>query len=162
MHQSAPWAHHAVMNRDVSWQRIIIAVLMGCAVFAGGKLAYGFQISKYDVIGIAISLAVVLGLAALILVFRDKVTLEPNMSTEERDAAIAKRSSRLHRGWAIALFIMALVALSLHAFGLTDEPFWQRLLFFGLAALIVISFLLNWRDSHRGGLQGEESTDDEE
>jgi len=74
------------MNRDVSWQRVTIAVLIGCAVFAGGKFAYGFQIFKYDVIGIAISLAVVFGLAALILVFRDKVTLKPNMSPEERDA----------------------------------------------------------------------------
>jgi|HubBroStandDraft_6_1064221.scaffolds.fasta_scaffold54237_2 hypothetical protein len=81
------------MNRDVSWQRIIIAVFIGCAVFAGGKLAYGFQISEYDVIGTAISLAVVVGLAALILVFRDKVTLKPNMSAEEREAAIAKALS---------------------------------------------------------------------
>lgn len=143
------------MNRDVSWQRIIIAAFIGSAVFAGGKLAYGFQISEYDIIGIAISLAVVIGLAALILVFRDKVTLRPNMSAEERDAAIAKRSKRLHRGWVTALFIMALVALPVHAFGLIDEPLWQRLAFFGLAALIVISFLLGRRDSDQGGLGDE-------
>jgi hypothetical protein len=161
-----PLAHNAGMNRDVSWQRIMIAVLVGFAVFAGGKFAYGFQISKYDTIGIAISLAVVFGLAALILVFRDKATLKPNMSAEERDAAITKRSNRLHRGWATALFIMALIALPLHAFGLIDEPLWERLLFFGLAALIVINFLFSWRDSNHGGLRDEESTseatDDEE
>ena len=141
------------MNRDVSWQRIIIAVFIGCAVFAGGKLAYGFQISEYDVIGTAISLAVVVGLAALILVFRDKVTLKPNMSAEEREAAIAKRSKRLHRGWVTALFIMALVVLPVHAFGLIDELLWQRLVFFGLAALIVISFLSGRHDSDQGGLE---------
>ncbi len=148
------------MNRDVSWQRFMVAVLIGCAVFAGGKLAYGFQISKDDIddiIGIAIFLAVVFGLAALILVFRDKVTLKPNISAEERDAAITKSSKRLQRGWATALFIMALVALPLHAFGLIDEPFWQRLLFFGLAALIVINFLLSWPDSNHEGLGDEES-----
>jgi hypothetical protein len=145
------------MNRDVSWQRIGVGVLLGCAVFAGGRFAYGFQVSTYDVIGTAVSLAVVFGLAALILVFRDKATLKPNMSTQERDAAITKRSKRLHRGWATALFIMALVALPLHAFGLGDEPLWQRLLFFGLAALVVINFLRGWRDSNRGGLGDEGS-----
>jgi hypothetical protein len=149
------------MNRDASWQRIIIAVFIGSAIFAGGKLAYGFQISEYDIIGIAISLAVVVGLAALILVFRDKVTLKPNMSAEERDAAIVKRSKRLHRGWLTALFIMALVALPVHAFGLIDEPLWQRLAFFGLAALIVISFLLGRRDPDQGRLGDEESTNEE-
>jgi hypothetical protein len=146
------------MKRDVSWQRIMVAVLIGCAVFAGGKFAYGFEISKYDIIGFAIALVAIFGLAALILVFRDKVTLKPNMSAEERDAAITKSSNRLHRGWAIALFIMALIALPVHAFGLIGEPLWQRLVFFGLAALIVISFLLSWRDSRHGGLGDEEST----
>ena len=135
----------------------MLAVLIGCAVFAAGKFAFGFQISKYDIIGIAVSLAVVFGLAALILVFRDKVTLKPNMSPEERDAAITESSQRLHRGWATALFIMALVALPLHAFGLKDEPFWQRVLFFGVAALIIINFLLRWRDSNHGGSGDEES-----
>ena len=51
-------------------------------------------------------------------------------------------------------------------FGLIDEPLSRRLLFFRLAALIVISFLLSWRDSDQGGLGDEESTseatDDEE
>jgi hypothetical protein len=145
------------MKRDISWQRIIVAVLMGCAVFAGGKFAYGFHISKYDIIGFALSVVAIFGLAALILVFRDKVTLKPNMSAEERDAAITKSSNRLHRRWATALFIMALIALPVHAFGLIGEPLWQRLVFLGLAAFIVISFLLSLRDSKHGGLEDEES-----
>jgi hypothetical protein len=78
------------MNRDFSLRQIMIAVLIGCAVFAGGKFEYGFQISKYDIIGIAISLAEAFGLAVLILVFRDKVTLKPNLSAEERDAELTK------------------------------------------------------------------------
>jgi len=56
--------------------------------------------------------------------------------------------------------------LPVHAFGLKNEPLWQRLLFFGVAALIVINFLLSWRDSSHRGLGDEESTsestDDEE
>jgi hypothetical protein len=153
----SPWAHNAGMKRDVSWQRIMIAVLIGCALFAGGRFAYGVQISKYDIIAIVICLVVVFGLAALILGIRDKMTLKPNMSAEEREAAITKSSNRLHQGWGIAFLIMALVALPLHAFGLIDETLWQRLLFFGLAALIVINFLLGWRNSNHGGLGDEES-----
>jgi drug/metabolite transporter (DMT)-like permease len=137
------------MNRQVGWRRIMVAVLIGCAVFAGAKFAYGFQISIPDIIGIVISLAVVFGLASVILVFRDRVMLKPNMSADEREAVITRRSNRLHRGWAIAIFVMALVALPVHAFGLEDEPLWQRLLYSGLAALIVINVLLIWHDSHR-------------
>ena len=37
---------------------------------------------------------------------------------------------------------MALVALPLDAFGLQQEPLWQRLLYLWLAALVVINFYL--------------------
>jgi len=131
------------VNRDVSWRRIVVALLVGCAVFAAGKFEYGFQISFPEIIPIVIFMAVVFGLAAVILVFRDKVTLKPNMSAEERELAITKRSNRLKRGWGIAIFIIALIALPVNLFGLEDEPLWQRILYLGLAALIVISFLLN-------------------
>ena len=142
-------AHNACMDRDISWQRIAIAVLVGCAVFASAKFAYGFQVSIKDIIGIVICLAVVFGLAGLVLVFSDNVTLKPNMSAEEREAATAKRSNRLRRGWAVALFIMALIALPLHAFGVEHEPLWQRLLYLGLAAFIVVNFLLSWHRSRK-------------
>src|SRR5271166_3773128 len=140
------------MERDVSWQRIVIALLVGCAVFAAGKFAYGFEMSLTGTIPIVIFMAGVFGLAALILVFRDKVTLKSNISPEEHQVVKAKRSDRLQRGWAIAIFIMALIALPVHAFGLIEEPLWQRLLFLGLAAVIVTAFLLNWRNSSDGGL----------
>jgi len=48
-----------------------------------------------------------------------------------------------------------------HAFGLIDEPLWQRPAFFGLAALIVISFLLGRRDPDQGRLGDEESISEE-
>lgn len=132
------------MYRDVSWQRIAVAVAVSSVVFAGAKLAYGFEISFQDTIGMLIVLAFVFGLAALILVVRDKMTLRSSISAEEREALIAKRSKRLQRRWVIALFIMALAALPLHAFGLIDELLWQRPLLFAIAALIVISFWLGW------------------
>jgi hypothetical protein len=135
------------MDRDVGWSRIVIAVLIGCAVFATAKFAVGFAISIQDVIGIVISLAVVFGMAALILVLRDKVTLKPNMPTRRARRDNQKSSNRFNRGWAIALFIMAIIALPLHAFRLIDEPLWQRLLFLAMAALIIISFFLSWQAS---------------
>ena len=153
-------AHNACMDRDVSWHRIVIAVLIGCAVFATAKFAVGFQISIQDIIRIVISLAVVFGMAVLILVFRDKVSLKPNMSAEEREGVIQKSSNRFKRGWAIALFIMAVVALPVHAFRLIDEPIWQRLVFLAMAALIVISFLLSWNASRNqeGSANGQSAS----
>jgi hypothetical protein len=76
-----PPVHNAGMDRDVSRQRIVIAVLIGCAVFATLKVAVGFQISIRDIIETVISVAVVFGLA-LVLLFRDKVTLRPNKASD--------------------------------------------------------------------------------
>jgi uncharacterized membrane protein YgcG len=155
------------MDRDVSWQRIAFAVLIGGTVFACAKFAYGFQISIQDIIGFVVTLTVLFGLAALILIFRDKLTLKPNMSAEEREAAISKRSNRLQRGWAIAFVIMASVALPLHVFGVEHEPLWQRLLYLGLAAFIIINLLLSWhrsrnREGSGKGQSGRKASDDGE
>jgi membrane associated rhomboid family serine protease len=76
-----PPVHNAGMARDVSRQRIVIAVLIGCAVFAISMVAVGFQISIRDIIGTVISVAVVFGMA-LVLLFRDKVTLRPNKASD--------------------------------------------------------------------------------
>ncbi len=149
-------AHNAGMDRDLSWQRIVFAVLIGGAVLACAKFAYGFQISLQDTIGFVVGLTLLFGLAALILIFRDKLTLKPNMSEERREAAISKRSNRLQRGWAIAFVIMASLALLLHVFGVEHEPLWPRLLYSGLAAFIVVNFLLSWHRSRNreGSEQG--------
>ena len=76
-----PPVHNAGMGRDASRQRIVIAVLIGCAVFAISMVAVGFQISIRDIIGTVISVAVVFGFA-LVLLFRDKVTLRPNKASD--------------------------------------------------------------------------------
>lgn len=52
---------------------------------------------------------------------------------------------------------MALVALPVHVFGIEDEPLWQRLLYSGLGALIVTSFLLS-----RHGSRNQEDPNQEE
>jgi hypothetical protein len=77
------------------------------------------------------------------------------MSAEERRAALNKKGARLQRRWAIALFVMALLALPVHAFGLIEEPLWQRLLYFALAAFIVLSVL-----SDRRVFSGDQSEDE--
>jgi rhomboid protease GluP len=76
-----PPVHNPGIDRAVSRQRIVIAVLIGCAVFATLKVVVGFQISIRDIMEIVISVAVVFGLA-LVLLFRDKVTLRPNKATD--------------------------------------------------------------------------------
>jgi rhomboid protease GluP len=76
-----PPVHNAGMSRDVSRQRTVIAVLIGWAVFATLKVVGGFQISIRDIIETVISVAVVFGLA-LVLLFRDKVTLRPNKASD--------------------------------------------------------------------------------
>ncbi len=77
-----PPVHNAGMARDVGrGQRIVIAVLIVCAVFATLKVVVGFQISIRDIIETVISVAVVFGLA-LVLLFRDKVTLRPNKASD--------------------------------------------------------------------------------
>ena len=70
---------------------------------ATAKFAVGFQISIQDVIGIVISLAVVFGMAALILILRDKVTLKPNTPAEEREEVIQKSSNRFKSGDGLSL-----------------------------------------------------------
>ena len=104
----------------------------------------------------AVFMSVVFALAALILIVRDKLTLRPGMTKEERQAALNRKSARLQRRWAIAFFVMALIALPVHAFGLVEEPLWQRLLYFVLAALIVLNVLSGWR-----GFSGQRQSEDE-
>jgi uncharacterized membrane protein YuzA (DUF378 family) len=144
------------MNRDVSWRRIGVALLVGCSIFAAGKFAYGFQTSFAEMVPIVIFMAVVFGLAALILAFRDKVALKANMSAKDRELAITKRSNRLKKGWGVAIFSMALVAVPVHLFGFQDEPAWQRILYLGLAAVVVISFLLNRYSSRNQHSEGDQ------
>lgn len=151
------------MNRGISWRRIVVALLIGSGVFVGAKFVYGFKISITDLAAVVIFMAVVFGLAALVLVVGDKVSLKPNMSVEEREAATTKRSNRLHGAWGIVLFVLALIALPVQIFGVGDESHWQRLLYGGMAAVIIIGFLLSRYDPlNQDGQQSEDEAQNRE
>jgi hypothetical protein len=111
------------------------------------------------IINAVIFMAVVFGLAALALIFLNKITLRLNMSAEEREAVIAKRSNRLYGAWAIAFFMMAAVALPLQVFGIEQEPLWQRLLYGGLATLVIISVLSSWHHARSTKRKSEPPSD---
>jgi intracellular septation protein A len=115
-----------------------------------------------DLLYVVVFMSVVFAMAALILIVSDKLTLRPGMSPEERQAALNKKSARLQRGWAIAFFVMALIALPVHAFGLVEEPLWQRLLYFGLAALVVLTVVSGLRGFSGQRRPGDESLSDDD
>ena len=92
-------------------------------------------------------MAVIFGLAALVLTALDRLGLNKDMSPTERGRFLARRSGRFHSGWAWAILVMALIALPIHALGIEKEPIWQRLLYGGLAGLVVLNFLFGRRNS---------------
>jgi phosphatidylglycerophosphate synthase len=98
-----------------------------------------------EILTIIVFMGVVCGVAALILVFRDKLTLRRHMSAEERQTAITKRTARLQRKWATAMFVMALIALPVNVFGLGGRPLRERVIYFIMAALYVWYFLSSYR-----------------
>jgi hypothetical protein len=100
-----------------------------------------------DIIYGIVFMAVVFGLAALVLTALDKLALKKEMSPTDRERFLARRSSRFHSGWAWAILIMAIIALPIHALGIEKEPLWQRLLYGGLAGLVVLGFLFGRRNS---------------
>ena len=88
---------------------------------------------------------------------RDKLALKKDMSPTDRERFLARRSSRFHSGWAWAILIMAIIAVPIHALGIEKEPLWQRLLYSGLAGLLVLNFLLGRRNRNSGNqVQPEE------
>ncbi len=94
-------------------------------------------------------MVLVIGAGAVVLFLRDQVTLRKKMSRGEREAAIKRQSNRTQRWWFIALFVMSLVALPVHAFGLVEEPLWQRLLYFSMAAVVALAFVFGGYDRLR-------------
>jgi hypothetical protein len=100
-----------------------------------------------DVIYGIVFMSVVFGLAALVLTALDKLALKKEMSPTDRERFLARRSSRFHSGWAWAILTMAIIAIPIHALGIEKEPLWQRLLYSGLAGLVVLNFLLGRRNS---------------
>ena len=124
----------------------------------GARLRYGLLSSSenvksllmQDVIYGMVFMSVVFGLAALVLTALDKLALKKEMSPTDRERFLARRSSRFHSGWAWAILIMSLIAVPIHALGIEKEPLWQRLLYSGLAGLVVLNFLLGRRNRNSG------------
>jgi len=114
-----------------------------------------------DVIYGIVFMSIVFGLAALVLTALDKAALMQNMSPVERERFLARRSTRFHSAWAWAILVMALIALPIHALGLEKEPMGQRLLYSGLAGLVVLNFLFGRRTSRNQSESEEHSCDNE-
>lgn len=86
-------------------------------------------------------LAFVVGLAALILVFIDRVTLQRNLSEEERKVVVGKRTQRWKRRWRFFIFLIALLALFVSVLNPDHESTAWRAIRFVIAALIVLGSL---------------------
>lgn len=94
-----------------------------------------------EVLSIVAFLAFIVGLAALILAFVDRLTLQRNLSEEEKKAVVVKRTDRWHRGWAFFIFLMALLALFVSVLNPDHESTTWRVVHFAVAALIVLGYL---------------------
>lgn len=114
-----------------------------------------------DVIYAIVFMSVVSGLAALMLTALDKLALKKNMPPAEREQFLARRSTRFHSAWAWAILVMAVTALPIHALGIEKKPIGQRLLYGGLAGLVVLNFLFGRHTSSSQNSDEHRSCDDE-
>ena len=94
-----------------------------------------------EALPIVVFLAFVVGLAALILVFIDRLTLQRNLSQEERKAAVGKRTDRWQGRWGFFIFLIALLALFVSVLNPDHESTTWRVIRFVIAALIVLGYL---------------------
>jgi peptidoglycan/LPS O-acetylase OafA/YrhL len=96
-----------------------------------------------DLIGIAVFMAIVVGIAAGILYLVDRLTLPRGLSEEERRAIVAKRTRRARRAWAIFYLSCAAIALVVNVINPEHESLRSRLSWSLPAAIVVILFLLS-------------------
>ncbi len=94
-----------------------------------------------EALPIVLFLAFVVGLAAIILVFIDRLTLQRNLSEEERKAVVVKRTERWQRGWCFFIFLIVLLALFVSVLNPDHESTAWRVIRFVIAALIVLGYL---------------------
>src|SRR5438045_9251776 len=93
-----------------------------------------------DIIYGIVFMAVVFGLAALVLTALDKLALKKEMSPTDRERFLARRSSRFHSGRAWAILIMEYIDLPIHALRIAKQALCKRLLYRGFVGLIVFGF----------------------
>jgi len=103
-------------------------------------------ISMFDALMAVAFMSVVFSLAAAILLVVDRLSLRSGLSEEERRVAVANRTERWQRRWNFFVFIMALLALFVNAFNLGRESIVLRVIWFVIAAFIVLGYL----SRHRG------------
>jgi len=86
-------------------------------------------------------MALIVGLAALILLIVDRVTLRRSFSKEECEAVVIARTERWQRRWNFFFFLMAFIALFVNAFNLGHESIVWRVCWFVLGAFVVLRYL---------------------
>jgi hypothetical protein len=96
----------------------------------------------YDVIGIVVFMAIVVGLAAGILFLVDRLTLRSGLSEEERRSLVEKRTQRWQRVWSVFYLSCAVIALVVNVLNPGHEALGWRIGWCVVAALVVIRFLL--------------------
>ena len=115
----------------------------------------------YDVIGIVVFMAIVVGLAAAILFVFDRITLKSGASKEDQRIVIQKRTARWQHRWAFFYASCAAVALIVNAFNLEHQPLKRRIAWSVLPALVVLWFLLS-REKDGGGIDDSEESGKEQ
>jgi len=97
----------------------------------------------YELIGIVVFMALVIGVAAGILLVLDRLTLRRGLSQEERRAVLEKRTRRWQRAWFIFYLSCAVIALVVNALNPEHESVRSRIGWSVPAAAVVIVFLLS-------------------
>jgi hypothetical protein len=110
----------------------------------------------YDVIGIVVFMAIVVGLAAAILFALDRITLRSGVSKEDRRIVVEKRTARWQRRWAFFYAWCAAVALVVNALNLEHQPLRRRIAWSVLPALVILWFLLSPEKDGGGIHEGED------
>lgn len=95
----------------------------------------------YEVLFLAALMALIFGLAALILFVIDRLTLRRGLTEEEHEAVLNSRTERWKRRWKFAFFLMAFMALFVSAFNLDHESMVWRVVRFVVAAFVVLGYL---------------------
>jgi len=95
-----------------------------------------------ELIGIVVFMSIVVGLAAGILFFVDRLTLRSDLTEEDRKAVVSQRLGKWSRAWGTLYLSMALIALVVNGLNLTHESLRSRIGWSALAAVVVISYLL--------------------
>jgi hypothetical protein len=102
-----------------------------------------------EAIGIVAFIALVVGSAAGLLFFLDRVTLRSSLTKEERKSIVEKRTRKSQRWWWRFYVAAASVALIVNGLNLNHESLKSRIGWSVPAAIVVILFLLS-KDNRRG------------